>query len=78
MGNNKIDNDVIFVVYSLMLKHNLTAMNIYDMSMNDRIKLEILILSCASTDKLKLAAEDYISLMPRVTMFLTKYCGALK
>lgn len=77
MDHGKTDLDVITVIYSLMLKNGLSAMEIYDMSLNDKAKLEILIISCACSSGLGLKLMDYVSLMPRVTMFLTKYCGAL-
>ena len=70
-----MDKDVIVIIYSLILKNGLSAMEIYNMSLNDRAKLEILMLSCACSSGLGLKLMDYMSIVPRVTMFLTKYCG---
>jgi hypothetical protein len=72
-----MEQDIIVVIYSLMLKQGLSAVDIYDMSINERTRLEVLIISCACSSGLGLKLMDYVSLMPRITMFLTKYCGAL-
>lgn len=80
MDHRKIDRDVIVVIYSLMLKHGLSAMDIYEMSMDeyDKPKIEVLVLTCVLRQKhLNLKAQDLISLVPRISLFLTKYCGAL-
>lgn len=71
-----MDTELI-VIYYLFLKRKYSVSQIWDMSINDRSKLQFSILEGARKCRIgkKIGIFDYIRLPEKITMFLSKYSG---
>ena len=64
---------VIVVVYTLFLKYNMSAQDIWDLAINNRYKFETLVINCLRIQDMRVSVDELMSLPNKVFFFVTKY-----